>query len=132
MDSMKTQTPAIVLIEEDKVTLELYRRELSKSFTVFPFEEVNNVSETIAAHQDIQAVVIEPETCSGRGWELVNTLCTTFPDRSIAIIVCSTRDTCNHFPLQGVSNYLTKPVLPKMLREITIDAIENREGHQNK
>jgi DNA-binding NtrC family response regulator len=132
MDSMKTQAPAIVLIEEDEVTLELYRRELSKSFTVYAFEEVNNVPETIATHQDIQAVVIEPEICSGQGWELVNTLYTTFSDRPIAIIVCSTRDTCSQFPLQGVSNYLTKPVLPKMLREITINAIENREGHQKK
>lgn len=129
---MKTLAPAIVLIEEDEVTLELYRRELSKSFTVYAFEEVNNVSETIATHQDIRAVVIEPEICSGQGWELVTTLYTTFPDRSMAIIVCSTRDTCSQFPLRGVSNYLTKPVLPKMLREVTINAIKNCEGHQNK
>ncbi len=53
---MKTQAPAIVLIEQDEVTLELYQRELSKSFRVFPFTELSGVLETMA-DQDIQAVV---------------------------------------------------------------------------
>ena len=57
---MKLQAPAIVLIENDEVTLDLYQRELGKSFTVFGFTETNDVL-AIIANQDIRAVVIEPE-----------------------------------------------------------------------
>jgi hypothetical protein len=64
---LKTRPPAIVLIEKDEITLELYQRELSKSFTVFAFNELNGIIETVA-NQDIQAVVIEPEIHSGKGW----------------------------------------------------------------
>jgi hypothetical protein len=56
---LETQAPTIVLIEEDEVTLDLYRRELSKSFAVLAFTEINDVLATMAK-QDIQAVVIEP------------------------------------------------------------------------
>lgn len=119
---MKTQVPAIVLIEKDEVTLEIYRRELDKSFTVFTFLEIDGVLETIR-HQDIQAVVIEPEIQSGEGWELIRSIQAAFPERCIPIIVCSTRDTSSTGPARYVTRYLTKPVLPKTLRENTLSAL---------
>jgi DNA-binding NtrC family response regulator len=127
---MITQETAIILVEEDEVTLELYQRELCKSFTVHPFTEINNVLETIANRRDIRAVVIEPEIQSGKGWELVRSIQTNFPERLISVIVCSTRDSNNQLPLRGVTVYLTKPVLPKTLREKTIKAIENCDGRE--
>ena len=60
-----------MLIEKDEVTLELYQRELSKSFGVLAFTEITGVLEALA-NQDIQAVVIEPEIHSGEGWELIH------------------------------------------------------------
>ena len=66
-------TRAIVLIENDTVTLELYQRELCKSFTVFVFTELNGVLEVLN-NQDIQAVVIEPEIDYGKGWELIRAI----------------------------------------------------------
>ena len=63
---MKLQAPAIVLIENDGVTLDLYQRELCKSFTVFGFTETDDVLAVIE-QQDIRAVVIEPEIQSGKG-----------------------------------------------------------------
>jgi DNA-binding NtrC family response regulator len=128
MDDMKTQEPAIILVEKDNVTLELYQRELCKSFTVYAFTEIDHVLETIENHPDVQAVVIEPEIQSGRGWEWISSINYTFPGRDISVIVCSTRDAKSQPPVRGVTNYLTKPVLPKILREKTIKAIENSAG----
>jgi len=123
---VKTQFPVIVLIEKDHVTLELYQRELSKSFTVLAFTETTAVLETIA-DQDIQAVVIEPEIHYGQGWELIRSIRKTFPDQYIPVIVCSTRDT-NDIDLSGeVTKHLTKPVLPTTLREKILEVLARND-----
>ena len=123
---LETQAPTIVLIEADEVTLDLYRRELSKSFAVLAFTEINDVLETMAK-EDIQAVVIEPEIHYGQGWELIHSIHMTFPNRSIPVIVCSTRDT-DHIDHPGeVTKHLTKPVLPKTLREKIIEAVRKKD-----
>ena len=123
---MKTQLHAIVLIEEDAVTLELYQRELCKSFKVFAFIELKGVLEVLA-NQDIQAVVIEPEINSGKGWGLIHSIYSTYPDRSIPVIVCSTRDSSNDGTALEVTKYLTKPVLPGTLREKTLEIIREKD-----
>jgi DNA-binding response OmpR family regulator len=122
---MNTSIPAIVLIENDDVTLELYLRELCKSFDIFSFSRLEGVLELIK-NQDIRAVVIEPETDSGRGWDLIHSIYSTFPDRSIPVIVCSTRDSSNGDTALEVAMYLTKPVLPGTLREKTLEIIQER------
>jgi response regulator RpfG family c-di-GMP phosphodiesterase len=122
---LKTKLPAVVLIEMDDVTLELYRRELSKSFEVLSFKQIDGVLDSIT-HHNVQAVIVEPEISSGRGWELISSINTAFPDHSIPIIVCSTCDMQGE-RLQGyVTKYLTKPVLPKELKEKTLEVIEKR------
>jgi len=123
---LKTQLHAIVLIEEDAVTLELYQRELCKSFKVFAFIELKGVLEVLA-NQDIQAVVIEPEINSGKGWGLIHSIYSTYPDRSIPVIVCSTRDSSNDGTALEVTKYLTKPVLPGTLREKTLEIIREKD-----
>ena len=123
-------TPAIVLIENDAVTLELYQRELCKSFTVFAFTELKDVLEVMKNH-DIQAVVIEPEIQSGRGWELIHSIQDVLPDRSIPIIVCSTCDTHIQDLIGEVAKYLTKPVLPKTLREKTLEIVKEKARLRN-
>jgi DNA-binding response OmpR family regulator len=124
--TLETKLPAIVLIEKDEVTLDLYRRELSTSFEVFSFTEIDDVLETVA-NQDIQAVIIEPEIHSGQGWNLIDSIPAAFPDRSIPVIVCSTRDASDACPPPSVSKYLTKPVLPKTLREKTLEIIGKKK-----
>lgn len=122
---LNSQHPAIVLIEKDAITLELYQRELRKSFTVLAFMEIKDVLDTIAK-RDIRAVVIEPEIHSGQGWELIHSIRAAFPNRFIPVIVCSTRDTPHTGPAREVTKYLTKPVLPKTLREITLEVLGTR------
>jgi response regulator RpfG family c-di-GMP phosphodiesterase len=126
---LKTQAPTIVLIEKDEVTLDLYRRELSKSFTVLAFAETDGILEAMA-NRDIQAVVIEPEIQYGQGWELIHSIHMTFPNRYIPVIVCSTRDTDDINLAGEVAKHLTKPVLPKTLREKTLETI--RKKHERR
>jgi response regulator RpfG family c-di-GMP phosphodiesterase len=118
----KTPPPAIILIESDSVTLELYQRELCKDFTIFAFTELKGVLELLAT-RDIRAVVIEPEIDAKKGWDLIHAIHEGFPDRLIPVIVCSTRDNCNTSPSMEITKYLTKPVLPKTLREKTLEII---------
>ena len=124
---MNTSTPAIVLIEKDDITLELYQRELCKSFKVFAFTELKNVL-GILATQNIRAVVIEPEINSGKGWDLIHSIHSALPDRFIPVIVCSTRDGSKTGPAREITKYLTKPVLPKTLREKTLEVIQEKDG----
>jgi DNA-binding response OmpR family regulator len=120
---MNMKALAIVLIENDGVTLELYQRELSKSFTVFGFTKTDEVLSTIANH-DIQAIVIEPEIQLGKGWDLIHTIGLAFPERCIPIVVCSTREPGSSRMAPEVTRYLIKPVLPKTLREKILEIIK--------
>jgi DNA-binding response OmpR family regulator len=123
---LNTLPPAIVLIENDEVTLELYQRELRKAFTVFAFTELEGVLDVIAK-QDIQVVVIEPEINSGIGWDLIHSIHMTIPDRAIPVIVCSTRDSNENGQTHEVTKHLTKPVLPRTLREETLGIIRDSD-----
>jgi DNA-binding response OmpR family regulator len=123
---LKTQSLAIVLIEKDEVTLDLYRRELSKSFTVLAFTETAGVLETMA-DQNVQAVIIEPETQYGRGWQFIHSLYLTFPDQFIPVIICSTRDTDDADFAGEVTKHLTKPVLPNVLRQRVLEILARKE-----
>jgi response regulator RpfG family c-di-GMP phosphodiesterase len=124
---LNTSTPAIVLIENDEITLELYQRELCKSFSVFAFTDLKGVLEVVKT-QDIRAVVIEPEINSRKGWDLIHSIHDIFPDRLIPVIACSTRDASNAAPAPNVTCYLTKPVLPRKLREKTLEIIQEKES----
>ena len=88
---LKTHAPTIVLIEKDEVTLDLYQRELSKSFTVLAFAETDGVLK-VMVDQDVRAVIIEPAAQYGQGREFIHSIDITFPNQFIPVIVCSTRD----------------------------------------
>jgi DNA-binding response OmpR family regulator len=119
---LKTYSPTIVLIEKDEVTLDLYRRELSKSFTVLAFAETDGVLEAMT-DQDVRAVIIEPEAQYKQGGEFIHSIYTSFPNRFIPVIVCSTRDT-DDIDLAGeVTKHLTKPVLPNILRKKVLEIL---------
>ncbi len=118
----KTYHPEILLIEKDEITLELYQRELSKSFSVVALADLDQVMDILCA-QDIRAVIIEPEICAGQGWELIEAIRAAFPGRILPVIVCSTRDESSDRRGKGVASYLTKPVLPRALREKVIEIV---------
>ena len=119
---MNARAPAILLVEKDAVTLEMYQRELSKSFTVFALTDIRRIPDILGS-QDIQAMVIEPEIDHRRAWELIESIQSMVPNRPVPVIVCSTRDAAGPGAGREVARYLTKPVLPKRLREITLEVL---------
>ncbi len=123
---MNNPAPAILLIEKDELTLEIYQRELCNSFTVFAFTELNGVLDALT-ERNIKAVVIEPEICGGEGWQLIETIHENNPGFSVPIIVCSTRDASRNLSSRNITLYLTKPVLPRTLREKTFEVISSKE-----
>jgi len=120
--------PAILLIEKDQVTLEMYQRELRKSFTVFAQTDTAGIPELLAS-QPIQALIIEPEIDHGQGWALIRSLPSISPRRLIPVIVCSTRDSRGRGP--EAARYLTKPVLPQTLREMTLEVLGSEAVRRN-
>jgi DNA-binding response OmpR family regulator len=108
--------PAIVLIEKDEVTLEIYQRELCNNFRLYCFTELCEISD-IFEQEDIQAIVVEPEISNGQGWDWINSIQEMTKQRNISIIVCSTRDLSLKSSGCQVDLYLTKPVLPKTLHK---------------
>ncbi len=120
---MTARLPTILLIEKDEITLELYQRELSKSFNVIAVTALNGVLERLAC-ENIQVVIIEPEISGGNGWDLIDLIHKAFPSRPIPVIVCSTRDEDSHYNGMTVDRYLTKPVLPGTLRGEILEVLK--------
>ena len=127
---MPTLAPAIVLIEKDELSLEIYQRELCNSFRVFAFADLNGIMD-ILAQQDIKAVIIEPEICGGQGWELIDGIHQVLLNRNVPIIVCSTRDASRNRKEKNIALYLTKPVLPRTLREKTLEVLTSKKRRES-
>lgn len=115
------ERPLVVLIEMDEVTLELYARELGKSFTVQAFTDIDAALPCLK-QPGTRAVIIEPEVQSGKGWELLKLL---QQELSVPVIVCSTREPADAKMPYRAARYLTKPVLPVTLREKTLEVLSN-------
>ncbi len=111
--------PVVVLIEMDDVTLELYARELRKSFSVQAFTDIDAALPSLK-QPATRAVIIEPEVQSGRGWDLLKVL---QADCSAPVIICSTREPADARTVFKAARYLTKPVLPVTLREKTLEVL---------
>jgi DNA-binding response OmpR family regulator len=124
---MPPTLPPILLIEKDDITLEIYQRELCQSFTVFPFNDLSGILETLT-QVDIQAIVIEPEICAGQGWEWIEAVYTILSGRNVPIIICTTRDAPGKSSGAGIARYLTKPVLPKTLRQNLLEVLASRHN----
>ncbi len=123
---MNAVLPAILLIEKDELTLEIYQRELSHSFLVFCSTELDGIPELLK-QQHIHAIIIEPEICAGQGWDWINELQGEPSGRDIPIIVCTTRDASRKSSGSPITIYLTKPVLPKTLRERVLGVLASKK-----
>jgi DNA-binding response OmpR family regulator len=120
---MRSSDEAILLVETDDPTRELYVRELSRDYRVFACAD-EHAALAILREQHICAVVLEPARPDGRGWALLITFKQTHGTRSIPVILCSTLDERKRGMELGASAYLVKPVLPttliEALRQVTV------------
>jgi DNA-binding response OmpR family regulator len=114
---MKRTQSSVLIIENDLPTLEMYRRELSREYTVLACADEDEALR-LASAVDLCAVILEPAISGGQGWLLVPALIRTFGDRRIPIILCSTQDERRRGLVEGASIFLVKPVLPVELHEV--------------
>jgi DNA-binding response OmpR family regulator len=115
---MRSSDQAILIVEHDDPTRELYLRELSRDYCVFACCDEHDGLELLRAH-DICAVVLEPGPVGGHGWALLVTIKQTDAICAVPVILCSTLDERKRGMELGASAYLIKPVLPGTL----LDAI---------
>jgi DNA-binding response OmpR family regulator len=111
---MRSVEPAILIVEHDTPTRELYLRELSRDFQVFGCCDSCAALEMLRVH-DIRAIVLEPGAVDSGGWDLLSDL--KAGTRAIPVILCSTLDERKRGLELGASAYLVKPVLPAALLE---------------
>jgi DNA-binding response OmpR family regulator len=105
---------AILIVEDDQPTRELYQRELSLHYAVFACADEAGALEIIHSH-DLCAIVLEPSLPDERGWALLEAIRTMPSTSSIPVIVCSTLDERKRGMQLGATVYLVKPVLPTTL-----------------
>jgi DNA-binding response OmpR family regulator len=123
---MRNAEQAILIVEHDEPTRELYLRELSRDFQVFGCCDACAALDMLRAH-DIRAVVLEPGAIDGCGWALLADLKRSAGMRAIPVILCSTLDERKRGLELGASAYLVKPVLPAALLE-TLRRVTGRLG----
>jgi DNA-binding response OmpR family regulator len=105
---------AILLLEADPVTRELYERELDRHYQVFTGRDESEALQVLRT-VDIRAVVLEPAMSDGAGWHLMENIQSMQLRSPLRIILCSVLDERRRGMNLGAAAYLVKPVLPKTL-----------------
>ena len=107
---------AILIVECDLPTLELYQRELSRDFQILTCSEVQQALALLHTHA-ISAVVLEPSAPDEQGWSLLAAIKNLPGHSPIPVVLCSTLDERKRGMEMGAAAYLIKPVLPTTFRE---------------
>lgn len=121
---MSNEKPAILLLEADPETFELYERELRPHYQVFRCEDAGAIFRLLGS-VDIRVVVLEPAIAGGGGWRLVETLLSAAPANRPDIVICSTLDERRRGMNLGAAAYLVKPILPMTLLDTLRQVLES-------
>src|SRR5262245_39617384 len=114
---MSKSTRAVLIIENDLATAEMYQRALSQHYQVFTSTLEQDVLALVSVNAP-HAVVLEPGPLNGPGWSLLAELQRHPSTGSIPVIVCTSQDRHRLGMEMGVAAYFVKPVLPPTLLKI--------------
>jgi len=114
---------AILIIESDHPTRELYQRELSQYYEVLACADDQDALALLHT-KEICAVVLEPALSDERGWALLAAIKNDPDTMSIPVILCSTLDERKRGMEMGAVAYLVKPILPAALRKTLAQVIQ--------
>lgn len=114
----------VLILDNDEVTRELYRRELERHFDVVA---VNNEQEAWSAilAGAVDGIVLEPAALEDEEWAFVARLHTSETYRRVPIVVCSTMDARRRGAELGAVAYLIKPVTPQLLSRTLQSTIQD-------
>jgi DNA-binding response OmpR family regulator len=107
--------PAILVIDDDTLSLELYSRELSGSYQVITSDTVEGARQHLK-HFTFHALIIEPTVNGDEGWDLINEI-RSLPNAPV-MIICSVVDDRKAGFDQGADAFVVKPVLPVALHRL--------------
>lgn len=120
---MPSSQPVVLLLEDDAVTRELYRRELGRTFFVIACGSELDAAEHLGTIS-VDALVLEPAALSSQksnqSWPFVAMLRRCHP--YLPIVVCSILDLRGRSAELGAAVYLIKPVTPATLAS-TLSAV---------
>lgn len=113
---MSRAARAVLIVENDPSTRELYRRALSQAYEVIASADSKEALALLQTRA-VDAVVLEPGPPGGTGWSLLAELRRDPARHAIPVILCTTQDERRRGLELGATSYLVKPVLPTELLE---------------
>jgi DNA-binding NtrC family response regulator len=122
--------PAVLILDDDHPTLELYTRELSDEYMVFPCSSIPEAI-PLLTQEHFAAIVFEPAMENGEGWDFLQKLAEFCIPRHIPIIFCSTQDEHRAEIPPAAGKFLVKPVLPNQLAQ-TLKQILHQSSPKSK
>jgi len=115
-DRASSQNPAILIIESDQATRDLYERELGRRYRVRVCGD-ERAAEKIMKMCTLEAIVVEPTALEDDQWTFLHELHVAPTTRHIPIVICTSLDERRRGLDMGVAAYLVKPVLPVTLAQ---------------
>jgi two-component system, response regulator FitH len=126
---MLRPTRAVLIIENDLATAEMYQRALSQRYQVFTSTVEEDVLAFISANP-LHAIVLEPGPLNGPGWDLLGELQRHPNTGSIPVIVCTSQDRRRLGMEMNTAAYLVKPVLPAVLLKM-VRRLISEDDHES-
>jgi DNA-binding response OmpR family regulator len=118
---MTPPQPAVLILDDDEATRDLYRREVGRVYRVVACSNEREVLGYLR-NGSAQVIVVEPAALQDEEWSFIAAL-RSAPDLAhTPIILCSTQDTRRRGVELGVAATLIKPATPAALLA-AIDAV---------
>ncbi|HVU09748.1 MAG TPA: response regulator [Phototrophicaceae bacterium] len=106
--------PSILIIDDNRPTLELYAGALHRDYQVFTCADSDDAAALLAV-QPMQLVILEPTVAGSQGWTFLQEIVRSY---RLPVIVCSGLEDRKSGLAAGAAAYLVKPVLPTTLLEV--------------
>lgn len=118
---MAGERHAVLIVDRDTATRELYQRELHRSYRVLTTPNAEQALQMLQT-TDVAAVIVEPAGLDDAGWNLISAIRDLRRPGTIRVVLCSALDERKRGLALGVAAYLVKPVLPATLLD-TLDQV---------
>jgi response regulator RpfG family c-di-GMP phosphodiesterase len=116
---------AVLLLESDEATLNLYCRELGRVYRVIACRNEREAV-TCLRSETVQALVVEPAMFQDDEWSFIAAVRTNPETNRLPIILCSTLDVRRRGGELGVAATLIKPVTPQTLVAAVTAVMQSR------
>lgn len=111
---MSPRKQTVLIFDSDEATRELYRRELGQHFTVLVAADERSAWRQVE-QETVDVIILEPTALADDAWSFIARLRALEQHHDTPIILCSTLDARKRGVELGITAYLIKPVMPRLL-----------------